>query len=131
MAILFVHNYHLIQQCHITGSVDSETDQFIGLLCRCVPMNVISRDAVPMIPMQLARSFHEEQPDNTLFKYLYQVQTDGLIGVWGQLLANWYVTEHSLVQLWRKVCRGQVPERCDKKVHMPELGRDWDEVERH
>ena len=81
-------------------------------------MNVISRDAVPMIPMQLARSFHQEQPDNILFQYLYQVQTDGLVGVWSQIFAcgSTNATENPVCQLWRKVCLGQVPKRCDKKV---------------
>merc|ERR1712216_585884 len=79
---------------------DEEAARIVYDFCfqRCIPMSVMSRDAVPMIPMQLARNFYEENPDDVLFRYLYQVQTLGLEA------------------LWRKVCNNLLPPRCTKEV---------------
>ena len=61
-----------------------------------VPMAVVSRFAVPMLPMQLARSFAERTNDAVL-RYLADAQFLGLEG------------------LWVKLCEGKLPARCSKQ----------------
>ncbi|KAG8467505.1 hypothetical protein KFE25_000821 [Diacronema lutheri] len=58
-------------------------------------MSVVSRDAVPLLPMQLARSF-AVRTESELLRYLANAQFLGLAG------------------LWQKLCAGQLPARCDK-----------------
>lgn len=62
-----------------------------------LPMSVVSRDAVPLLPMQLAKSF-ATRTGSPLLLYLANSQALGLIG------------------LWRKVCAGELPPRCSKQV---------------
>lgn len=61
-----------------------------------VPMTVISRHAVPMLPMQLARSF-AERTNCEVLRYLASAQFLGLEG------------------LWQKLCAGKLPPRCTKQ----------------
>lgn len=61
-----------------------------------VPMTVTSRAAVPMLPMQLARSF-ADRTKCPLMCYLANAQFSGLEG------------------LWAKLCAGKLPARCDKR----------------
>ena len=65
-------------------------------LARGLPLTVVSRFAVPMLPMQLARSF-AERTANPLLRYLASAQFLGLEG------------------LWRKLCEGKLPARCSKQ----------------
>jgi hypothetical protein len=84
------------------SSVNNEFDQEAAAavygfcLARGLPLSVVSRNAVPLLPMQLARSF----ADRTLccvLRYLADAQYNGLEG------------------LWQKLCAGQLPSRCDKQ----------------
>ena len=60
-------------------------------------MHVVARDAVPLLPMSLARSFAERCGVDIL-RYLDDCQSLGL------------------VQLWGKVCAGnELPARCNKE----------------
>jgi hypothetical protein len=61
-----------------------------------VPMTVTSRHAVPVIPMQLARSF-ADRTDCPVMRYLADAQFLGLKGLWGRL------------------CAGALPARCTKR----------------
>ena len=61
-----------------------------------VRMTVTSRHAVPLLPMQLAKSFAERTHDPVM-RYLADAQFLGLQG------------------LWRKLCDGQLPPRCSKQ----------------
>ncbi|KAG8462589.1 hypothetical protein KFE25_010414 [Diacronema lutheri] len=58
-------------------------------------MSVVSRNAVPLLPMQLARSF-AVRTESEVLRYLANAQFLGLAG------------------LWQKLCAGQLPARCDK-----------------
>ena len=58
-------------------------------------MTVTSRHAVPVIPMQLARSF-AERTDCPVMRYLADAQFLGLAG------------------LWKRLCAGALPARCTK-----------------
>lgn len=60
-----------------------------------VPMVVVSRNVVPLLPMQLAKSF-AQRTRCPILSYLADAQFLGLQG------------------LWTKVCRGQLPARCDR-----------------
>ena len=62
-----------------------------------IPMTVVSRHAVPMLEMQLARSF-AERTNCEVLRYLADAQFLGLEG------------------LWQKLCEGKLPPRCDKQV---------------
>lgn len=59
-------------------------------------MTVTSRHAVPLLPMQLAKSF-AERTECAVMRYLANAQFLGLEG------------------LWRKLCSGQLPGRCTKQ----------------
>ncbi|KAG8463308.1 hypothetical protein KFE25_004819 [Diacronema lutheri] len=61
-----------------------------------LPMTVTSRNAVPMLPMQLARSF-ADRTHCPVMRYLAEAQYFGLEG------------------LWRKLCAGKLPARCTKQ----------------
>lgn len=61
-----------------------------------VPMSVVSRHAVPMLSMQLARSF-AERTSCSIMRYLANAQFLGLEG------------------LWHKLCEGKLPVRCSKE----------------
>mmetsp|Transcript_1839 Transcript_1839/g.4600 ORF Transcript_1839/g.4600 Transcript_1839/m.4600 type:complete len:996 (-) Transcript_1839:291-3278(-) len=63
---------------------------------RGVPMTVTSRLAVPLLPMQLARSF-AESTNCPVMTYLANAQFLGLKG------------------LWQKLCEGKLPARCNKQ----------------
>lgn len=64
-----------------------------------IPMNIVSRNAVPKIPMQLARSFALKSTC-PIMKYLANAQLVGLLGV------------------WRRVCAGEIPARCTHEWFM-------------
>ena len=57
---------------------------------------MVSRNAVPMLPMQLAKSF-AERTHCPVMSYLADAQFLGLEG------------------LWQKLCVGQLPPRCTKQ----------------
>lgn len=59
-------------------------------------MTVTSRFAVPLLPMQLARSF-AERTNCPVMAYLAAAQSLGLEG------------------LWQKLCLGALPSRCNKQ----------------
>ncbi|KAG8470057.1 hypothetical protein KFE25_006512 [Diacronema lutheri] len=60
-----------------------------------IRMSVVSRNAVPLLPMQLARSF-AVRTESEVLRYLANAQFLGL------------------ASLWQKLCNGQLPARCDK-----------------
>jgi hypothetical protein len=62
-----------------------------------IRLTVVSRHAVPLLPMQLARSF-AERTDCPVMRYLADAQFLGLVG------------------LWQKLCAGLLPPRCTKQV---------------
>ena len=59
-------------------------------------MTVTSRLAVPLLPMQLAKSF-ALRTKCPIMSYLAAAQSLGLIG------------------LWQKLCEGKLPARCSKQ----------------
>ncbi|KAJ1618479.1 hypothetical protein T492DRAFT_453841 [Pavlovales sp. CCMP2436] len=61
-----------------------------------IRLTVVSRHAVPLLPMQLARSF-AERTNCPVMRYLADAQFFGLVG------------------LWNKLCAGQLPARCSKQ----------------
>ena len=61
-----------------------------------VRLIVVGRDAVPRIPMQLARSF-ARRTACPIMRYLEHAQFEGLVG------------------LWQKLCAGELPQRCTKQ----------------
>ncbi|KAJ1636960.1 hypothetical protein T492DRAFT_956313 [Pavlovales sp. CCMP2436] len=61
-----------------------------------IRLTVVSRHAVPLLPMQLARSF-AERTNCPVMRYLADAQFLGLVG------------------LWKKLCAGQLPARCSKQ----------------
>ncbi|KAJ1627227.1 hypothetical protein T492DRAFT_877045 [Pavlovales sp. CCMP2436] len=61
-----------------------------------IRLTVVSRHAVPLLPMQLARSF-AERTNCPVIHYLADAQFLGLVG------------------LWNKLCTGQLPARCSKQ----------------
>ena len=63
---------------------------------RGVPLTVVSRMAVPMLPMQLAKSF-AVRTQCQVMSYLADAQFLGLEG------------------LWQKLCEGTLPPRCTKQ----------------
>ena len=63
---------------------------------RGLRLTVTSRNAVPLLPMQLAKSFAERTACPVL-RYLADAQFLGLAG------------------LWKKLCQGQLPARCTKQ----------------
>mmetsp|Transcript_17645 Transcript_17645/g.54956 ORF Transcript_17645/g.54956 Transcript_17645/m.54956 type:complete len:895 (-) Transcript_17645:106-2790(-) len=71
-------------------------DVYAFCLAEGTPMTVTSRHAVPHLPMQLANSF-ALRSSCPVMHYLAQAQRLGL------------------VKLWRKLCAGQLPERCNKQ----------------
>ena len=64
---------------------------------RGIPMSVVSRNAVPNLPMQLAKDFAAREPKNVIMEYLVNAQELGLCG------------------LWKTLCAGRLPERCSKQ----------------
>jgi hypothetical protein len=61
-----------------------------------IRLTVVSRHAVPLLPMQFARSF-AERTDCPVMRYLADAQFLGLAG------------------LWQKLCAGKLPPRCTKQ----------------
>jgi hypothetical protein len=81
----------------VNNEFDRDAAGFVYDWCfgQGVPMSVVSRHAVPMLPMQLARSF-AERTACPVMRYLAGAQFLGLAG------------------LWQKLCEGKLPARCDK-----------------
>mmetsp|Transcript_23604 Transcript_23604/g.79302 ORF Transcript_23604/g.79302 Transcript_23604/m.79302 type:complete len:1055 (-) Transcript_23604:26-3190(-) len=102
-----VHIMGGLQRDTLTGSLVPDTSQnnsfdmhaaeiaYGFCMDRGLPMTVISRHAVPRLPMQLARSFAERTPCPVMH-YLADAQFKGLEG------------------LWRRLCAGELPARCTK-----------------
>lgn len=70
------------------------------LVQRNIPATIIGRDAVPLIPMQLARSFADiagPGPGSVIMQYLSNAQIS------------------SLAHLWRRLCLAKLPSRCTKE----------------
>jgi hypothetical protein len=61
-----------------------------------VPTATVSRVAVPLLPMQLAKSF-ALRSTCPIMRYLADAQFLGLVGV------------------WQRLCAGEMPARCDKR----------------
>ena len=76
---------------------------------RGVRMTVTSRYAVPLLPMQLARSFAERH-SCPVMTYLANAQSRGLEG------------------LWAKLCDGKLPPRCTKVWYV--LWSEWSALAR-
>lgn len=73
-------------------------ERLYALCMRCgVPLRVVSRHAVPMVPMQLARSFADRAEASSVMRYLADAQYLGLCALWG------------------RVCRAEVPARCTRE----------------
>ena len=49
---------------------------------KCIPLNVINRDAVPTIPLDLLTEVYSTRPDNWMLRYLYSAQSTGLAALW-------------------------------------------------
>lgn len=83
----------------VNNNWDMESAQLMYSFCfeRGIPMSVVSRNAVPNLPMSLARDFAAREPNNPVFGYLVNAQELGLIG------------------LWKKLCAGNLPPRCSKQ----------------
>lgn len=83
----------------VNNGFDMEGAALVYRYCfeRGLPMSVVSRFAVPMLPMQLAKSF-SETTDCPVMSYLAGAQSLGLEG------------------LWQKLCSGKLPSRCSKQV---------------
>jgi len=83
-------------------SVNNEFDRaaaaevYAFCFSRGVRMIVMSRHAVPMLPMHLARSF-AQRTDCPVMTYLANAQSLGLVG------------------LWQRLCSGGLPARCTKR----------------
>jgi len=82
----------------VNNEFDREAANAVYSFCfdRGLPMRIVSRNAVPKIPMQLARSF-AMRTDCPVMSYLANAQFLGLEG------------------LWQKLCAGQLPARCTKR----------------
>jgi hypothetical protein len=82
----------------VNNEFDPEAAAFVYGWCfrEGVPLTVVSRHAVPMLPMQLARSF-AVRTDSEVLRYLADAQFLGLEG------------------LWQKLCEGKLPARCSKE----------------
>ena len=65
-----------------------------------IKLSVVSRNAVPHLPMDMVRNFAAKNPSNPIFQYLARSQQEGLVG------------------LWDKLCNGELPKRCDKSWYM-------------
>merc|ERR1719291_523983 len=59
-------------------------------------MSIISRLAVPDLPMHLIEWYKNLSPESPVFSYLLSAQQLGLVGLWANL------------------CSGKLPPRCDK-----------------
>lgn len=83
----------------VNNNWDMASAQLMYSFCleRGIPMSVVSRNAVPNLPMGLARDFAAREPHNPVMRYLVNAQELGLIG------------------LWRKLCEGHLPPRCSKQ----------------
>ena len=83
----------------VNNGFDMDAAEAVYAFCFAhgVPMTVTSRHAVPMLPMQLARSF-AERTSCPVLRYLSAAQFLGLEG------------------LWQRLCAGKLPERCTKQV---------------
>lgn len=82
----------------VNNGFDMDAAQRVYDFCfaRRVPMTVTSRHAVPVLPMQLAKSF-ATRTKCPVMSYLADAQFKGLEG------------------LWSKLCEGKLPERCSKQ----------------
>jgi hypothetical protein len=82
----------------VNNEFDRDAAAFVYDWCfaQGVPMSVVSRHAVPLLPMQLARSF-AERTACPVMRYLADAQFLGLEG------------------LWQKLCAGKLPARCSKQ----------------
>lgn len=81
---------------------DLEAAQLMYHFCfeQAIPMSVISRNAVPNLPMKLAKDCAAQDPNNTILQYLVNAQQLGLTG------------------LWQNLCAGKLPARCTKRWYM-------------
>lgn len=94
---------------------DMEAARRVYAFCiaRRIPMNVVSRESVPNVPMILVEDLHRNT-GHPLMKYLYDAQTLGLVGLWG------------------KVCRQLLPARCTKEWYFTTFcGTTREEYEEH
>jgi len=82
----------------VNNGFDMEAAAFVYRFCfeKKIPMTVVSRHAVPLLPMQLAKSF-AERTECSVMRYLANAQFKGLEG------------------LWQKICEGKLPARCNKQ----------------
>lgn len=78
-----------------TFSMDSANLVYNYFISNKISMKVTSRTSVPLIPMQLAKSF-ANRTECPIMKYLAVAQSEGL------------------VDLWHTLCSGGLPERCTK-----------------
>eukprot|EP00304_Pavlova_gyrans_P006070 CAMPEP_0206049134 /NCGR_PEP_ID=MMETSP1466-20131121/26043_1 /ASSEMBLY_ACC=CAM_ASM_001126 /TAXON_ID=44452 /ORGANISM="Pavlova gyrans, Strain CCMP608" /LENGTH=1171 /DNA_ID=CAMNT_0053424217 /DNA_START=35 /DNA_END=3550 /DNA_ORIENTATION=+ len=87
-----------IPDSSVNNGFDMEGAAIVYSFCfeHGVPMNVVSRNAVPLLPMQLARSF-AQRCECPVMSYLANAQFMGLEG------------------LWQKICAGLLPPRCTKQ----------------
>lgn len=87
----------LVPDTSTNNSFDMEAAAFVYNFCvrHGVPMTVTSRDAVPLVPMEIEHIALRESRD-AMLGYLYDAQILGLQG------------------LWRNLCAGKLPARCDK-----------------
>ncbi|KAJ1638663.1 hypothetical protein T492DRAFT_197669 [Pavlovales sp. CCMP2436] len=85
----------------VNNGFDSEAAEMVYSFCfkNSVRMTVVSRHAVPLLPMQLAKSFAERTHDPVM-RYLADAQFLGLQG------------------LWQKLCEGKLPDRCNKQWYL-------------
>lgn len=88
----------LVPDTSTNNSFDMQAAAFVYNFClqRGVPMTITSRHAVPLVPMKVEHDFAEES-DDAMLGYLHDAQILGLLG------------------LWKKLCAGRLPARCDKR----------------
>lgn len=81
----------------VNNEFDPQAAELVYSFCfqHGLPMRIVSRNAVPKIPMQLARSFALKH-ESPVMSYLANAQFLGLKG------------------LWQKLCAGELPARCTK-----------------
>ncbi|KAJ1625988.1 Inosine/uridine-preferring nucleoside hydrolase domain-containing protein [Pavlovales sp. CCMP2436] len=86
-----------VADASVNNGFDQEAAQKVYDFCfaRGVPMTVTSRNAVPLVPMQLAKSF-ATRSECAVMNYLADAQFKGLEG------------------LWQRLCEGKLPPRCNK-----------------
>jgi len=80
------------------NQIDPESARVVYSWCikRRIPLRVVGRDATPDVPMRVFKELAEAHPSDPVLRYVRRSQENGLIA------------------LWKKVCRGQVP-NCDRR----------------